>query len=93
MLSLLTASKDTKKRRDLQILDKRNMEGNLFDKVSNDKLDMLHEALSEVISDMRYAGESVDATFTDEAFWACLSIRNMVFASLRRHEINKGSRL
>jgi len=71
VLSLLTASKDTKKRRDLQILDKRNMEGNLFDKVSNDKLDMLHEALSEVISDMRYAGESVDATFTDEAFWAC----------------------
>ena len=48
VLCLLTASKDTKKRRDLQILDKRNMEGNLFDKVSNDKLDMLHEALSEV---------------------------------------------
>lgn len=45
------------------------MEGNLFDKVSNEKLDMLHGALSEVISDMRYAGESVDATFTDEAFW------------------------
>ncbi|MBF1602670.1 MAG: S-adenosylmethionine synthetase [Prevotella sp.] len=69
------------------------MEGNLFDKVSNEKLDMLYGALSEVISDMRYAGESVDATFTDEAFWACLSIRNMVFAALRRHEINKGCRL
>ena len=32
------------------------MEGNLFDKVSNEKLDMLYGALSEVISDMRYAG-------------------------------------
>lgn len=66
------------------------MEGNLFDKVSNEKLDMLHGALSEVISDMRCAGESAETCLRDEAYWACLSNRNMVFASLRRHERNKG---
>lgn len=68
------------------------MEGNLFNKVNKEKLDMLHEALSEVIKDMR-AKESVDTCFSDEVYWACFLIRNMIFASLRRHEINKGNRL
>ena len=35
------------------------MEGNLFNKVNKEKLDLLHEALSEVIKDM-LAKESVD---------------------------------
>lgn len=68
------------------------MEGNLFNKVNKEKLDMLHEALSEVIKDMR-AKEGVDTCFSNEAYWVCFLIRNMVFASLRRHEINKGNRL
>ena len=69
------------------------MNGNLFDKVNREKLDMLHKALSDVISDMRCAGESAETCFRDEAYRACYSIRNMVFASLRRHEINKVNRL
>lgn len=69
------------------------MNGNLFDRVNHEKLDMLHAALSEVISDMRCAGESAETCFRDEAYWSCFSIRNMVFASLRRHERNKGNRL
>lgn len=67
------------------------MNGNLFDRVNNEKLDMLHEALSKVISDMRLEGNKT--CFRDEAYWACLSIRNMVFASLRRQEINKGNKI
>jgi hypothetical protein len=67
------------------------MNGNLFDRVNNEKLDMLHEALSKVISDMRLEGN--ETCFHDEAYWACLSIRNMVFASLRRQERNKGNKI
>lgn len=69
------------------------MNKNLLDRVSVEKIDALHAALSEVISDMRCAGESTETCFRDEAYWACFSIRNMVFASLRRHERNKGNRL
>lgn len=65
------------------------MKGNLFDKVNNEKLDILHEALSEVISDMRSAGENREACFCDEAYWACYSLRNMMFAVLRRREQNQ----
>ena len=65
------------------------MNENLFDKVSNEKLDMLHEALSEVISDMRSVGENSEACFCDESYWACYSLTHMIFASLRRREQNQ----
>ncbi|WP_315547274.1 S-adenosylmethionine synthetase [Prevotella koreensis] len=70
------------------------MNENLLDRVSVENLDALHDALSEVIGNMRHAGENHDSCFRDEAYWACFQIRNMVFASLRRRaKKTEGNRL
>ncbi|MDY6206791.1 MAG: S-adenosylmethionine synthetase [Prevotella sp.] len=66
------------------------MNETLLDKVSIEKLDMLVDSLSTVIRDMRSAGENHDACFCDETYWACFSLRNMVFASLRQHTKKEG---
>ena len=60
------------------------MNETLLDKVSVENLDALHDALSEVIDNMRHAGENHDSCFRDEAYCACFQIRNIVFPSLRR---------
>lgn len=60
------------------------MKGNLFDKVNNEKLDILHEALSEVISDMRSIEEKEENRYRDDAYCAGLTFSNMVFASFKR---------
>ncbi|EFZ36965.1 hypothetical protein HMPREF0663_11878 [Hoylesella oralis ATCC 33269] len=60
------------------------MNDTLLDKVSVENLDALHDALCEIIKDMRSAGEDHDSCFRDDAYWICFQIRNIVFASLRR---------
>ena len=65
------------------------MNKSLLDRVSVEKIDALVDALSGVISDMRITGENSEACFCNEAYWACYSLRNMMFASLRHREHNK----
>ena len=65
------------------------MNKNLLDRVSVEKIDALVSALSGVISDMRITGENSEACFCNEAYWACYSLRNMMFTSLRYREQNK----
>ena len=65
------------------------MNKSLLDRVSVEKIDALVDALSGVISDMRITGENSEACFCNEAYWACYSLRNMMFTSLRRREQNK----
>lgn len=62
------------------------MNKNLLDRVSVEKIDALVDALSGVISSMRITGENSATYFCNEAYWACYSLRNMMFASLRRRE-------
>lgn len=65
------------------------MNKSLLDRVSVEKIDALVDALSGVISDMRITGENSEACFCNEAYWACYSLRNLMFASLRHREQNK----
>ena len=65
------------------------MNKSLLDRVSVEKIDALVDALSGVISDMRITGENSEACFCNEAYWACYSLRSMMFASLRHREQNK----
>ena len=65
------------------------MNKSLLDRVSVEKIDALVDALSGVISDMRITGENSETCFCNEAYWACYSLRNMMFTSLRRREQNK----
>ena len=65
------------------------MNKNLLDRVSVEKIDALVDALSGVISDMRITGENSEACFCNEAYWACYSLRNMMFTSLRHREQNR----
>ncbi|MBF1081173.1 MAG: S-adenosylmethionine synthetase [Prevotellaceae bacterium] len=67
------------------------MNENLLDRVSVEKLDMLVDALGEVIKEMKSTGGTSDACFRDESYWTCFSVRNMIFASLRRHAMKSGS--
>nr|DAN66086.1 MAG TPA: hypothetical protein [Caudoviricetes sp.]DAY17199.1 MAG TPA: hypothetical protein [Caudoviricetes sp.] len=52
---------------------------------------MLVDALGEVIKEMKSTGGTSDACFRDESYWTCFSVRNMIFASLRRHAMKSGS--
>ena len=65
------------------------MNGKLLDKVDVEKIDALVDALSGVISDMRITGENSETCFCNEAYWACYSLRNMMFTSLRHREQNR----
>ena len=65
------------------------MNKSLLDRVSVEKIDALVDALSGVISDMRITGENSETCFCNEAYWACYSLRNMMFAALRRREQNQ----
>ena len=65
------------------------MNKSLLDRVSVEKIDALVGALSGVISDMRITGENSEACFCNEAYWACYSLRNMMFTSLRHREQNR----
>ncbi|VEH14176.1 Uncharacterised protein [Segatella oris] len=65
------------------------MNKSLLDRVSVEKIDALVDALSGVISDMRITGENSEACFCNEAYWACYSLRNMMFTSLRHREQNR----
>ena len=64
------------------------MNKNLLDRVSIEKIEALIDALNEVISSMRIKGEDSATCFCNEAYWACYSLRNMMFAALRRREQN-----
>lgn len=65
------------------------MNKNLLDRVSIEKIEALIDALNEVISSMRIKGEDSATCFCNEAYWACYSLRNMMFAALRRREQNQ----
>lgn len=65
------------------------MNGKLLDKVDVEKIEALVDALSGVISDMRIIGENSETCFCNEAYWACYSLRNMMFTSLRHREQNR----
>ena len=65
------------------------MNKSLLDRVSVEKIDALVDALSGVISDMRITGENSETCFCNEAYWACYSLRNMMFTSLRHLEQNR----
>ena len=65
------------------------MNKNLLDRVSIEKIEALIDALKEVISSMRIKGEDSATCFCNEAYWACYSLRNMMFAALRRREQNQ----
>lgn len=65
------------------------MNGKLLDKVDVEKIEALIDALNEVISSMRIKGEDSATCFCNEAYWACYSLRNMMFTSLRHREQNK----
>lgn len=65
------------------------MNKSLLDRVSVEKIDALVDALSGVISDMRITGENSETYFCNEAYWACYSLRNMMFTSLRHREQNR----
>lgn len=65
------------------------MNKNLLDRVSIEKIETLIDALNEVISSMRIKGEDSATCFCNEAYWACYSLRNMMFAALRRREQNQ----
>lgn len=62
------------------------MNEKLLDRVSVEKIDALVDALSEVISSMRITAENSYSCYCNEAYWACYSLRNMMFTSLRRRE-------
>ena len=53
------------------------MNEKLLDKVSIEKI---------VIKSMRSVQENSEECFQDETFWACYTLRNMLFTSLRRRE-------
>lgn len=65
------------------------MNKSLLDRVSVEKIDALVDALSGVISDMHITGENSETCFCNEAYWACYSLRNMMFTSLRHREQNR----
>lgn len=65
------------------------MNKNLLDRVSIEKIEALIDALNEVISSMCIKGEDSATCFCNEAYWACYSLRNMMFAALRRREQNQ----
>ena len=62
------------------------MNENLLDKVSIEKIDELFSSLSEVIKSMRSVQENSEECFQDETFWACYTLRDMLFTSLRQRE-------
>lgn len=62
------------------------MNEKLLDKVSIEKIDELFSSLSEVIKSMRSVQENSEECFQDETFWACYTLRNMLFTSLRQRE-------
>nr|DAY00330.1 MAG TPA: hypothetical protein [Caudoviricetes sp.] len=62
------------------------MNEKLLDKVSIEKIDELFSSLSEVIKSMRSVQENSEECFQDETFWACYTLRDMLFTSLRQRE-------
>ena len=62
------------------------MNEKLLDKVSIEKIDELFSSLSEVIKSMRSVQENNEECFQDETFWACYTLRDMLFTSLRQRE-------
>nr|DAO65359.1 MAG TPA: hypothetical protein [Caudoviricetes sp.] len=60
------------------------MKKTLLDKVSIEKLDMLVDSLSEVMSEMRNIEKDKEKRYRDDAYCAGLTFSNMILVSLKR---------
>ena len=65
------------------------MNENLLDKVSDENLNVLIDALCEVISDMRGAEPEKEKRYQDDAYTTCVRLDCMVFDMLKRRHLKK----
>ena len=69
------------------------MDMSLLDKVKAESLDVLMDALTDVMNEVKEFEPDKEKRYKDEGYAACLDVSLRVFGSLRRQVLEKGQQV